>query len=161
VSRERQTTDIKRFEIMPTIAKRTVPIEHMMILSTKSFTDVRAALERTVPQLDPTVLKLLANEDVERVNSIKESGPELSIFLVRDHGALLQIAGRPRKALQYDIGNPITASLIGINLRRRFIHRSAWCSTRTTTDVASSNTTNHLPHSASSTMNKFPLSHAG
>lgn len=97
---------------MPTIAKRTVPIEHMMIRSTKSFTDVRAALERTVPQLDLTVLELLANEDVERVNSIKENGPELSIFLVRDHGALLQIAGRPRKALQYDIGNPITASLM-------------------------------------------------
>jgi len=46
--------------------------------------DVRAALERSVPQLDPTVLKLLANEDVERVNSIKESGLELSIFLVGD-----------------------------------------------------------------------------
>jgi uncharacterized protein (DUF302 family) len=160
VSRERQTTDIKGFEIMPTIAKRTVPIEHMMILSTKSFTDVRAALERTVPQLDPTVLKLLANEDVERVNSIKESGPELSIFLVRDHGALLQIAGRPRKALQYDIGNPITASL----MTRHQLAAALYPPIRVVLyedDNASSNTTNHLPHSASSTMNKFPLSHAG
>jgi uncharacterized protein (DUF302 family) len=72
----------------------------------------RAALERTVPQLDPTVLEVLANGDVERANSVKENGPELSIFLSRDHGALLQIAGRPRKAMQYDIGNPITASLM-------------------------------------------------
>jgi hypothetical protein len=54
----------------------------------------------------------LANGDVERANSVKENGPELSIFLTRDHGALLQIAGQPRKALQYDIGNPITASLM-------------------------------------------------
>jgi len=46
------------------------------------------------------------------VNSVRENGPELSIFLSRDHGALLQIAGRPQKALQYDIGNPITASLM-------------------------------------------------
>ena len=97
---------------MPTIAKRTVPIEHITIQSSKSFVDVRAALERTVPSLDPTILKLLANGDVERANSVKENGPELSIFLTRDHGALLQIAGRPRKALQYDIGNPITASLM-------------------------------------------------
>ena len=97
---------------MPTIAKRTVSIEHITIESTKSFMDVRTALERTVPQLDPTVLELLANGDVERANSLKESGLELSIFLSRDHGALLQIAGRPRKALQYDIGNPITATLM-------------------------------------------------
>jgi uncharacterized protein (DUF302 family) len=97
---------------MPTIATRTVSIEHVRIPSAKSFTDVRALLEKSVPELDPTVLQLLANGDVDRVNSIKEHGPELSIFLVRDHGALLQIAGRPRQALQYDIGNPITASLM-------------------------------------------------
>jgi len=96
---------------MPTIAKRTVPIEHIRIQSTKSFIDVRAALERTVPQLDLTVLELLANGDVERANSVKENGPELSIFLTRDHGALLQIAGRPRKALQYDIGNQLRLRL--------------------------------------------------
>jgi hypothetical protein len=41
----------------------------------------------------------------------KEQRPELSIFLVRDHGALLKIAGKARNALQYDIGNPLTASL--------------------------------------------------
>jgi hypothetical protein len=37
-------------------------------------------------------------------------GAELVIFLKRDHGALLQITGRPRKALQYEIGNAITAT---------------------------------------------------
>jgi hypothetical protein len=87
------------FEIMPTIAKRTVPIEHMRIQSAKSFIDVRAALERTVPQLDPTVLRLLVNGDVERVNSVKENGPELSIFLTRDHGALCKSwAGHGRRS---------------------------------------------------------------
>jgi uncharacterized protein (DUF302 family) len=34
------------------------------------------------------------------------------IFLVRDHGAILRIAGKTPNALQYDIGNPITASLM-------------------------------------------------
>jgi hypothetical protein len=73
-----------------------------------------------VPQLDPTILKLLANGDVERANSVKESGPELSIFLTRDHGALLQIAGRPRKALQS------LAPTLALEFRNFFI---PWCST--------------------------------
>jgi Domain of unknown function DUF302 len=37
-------------------------------------------------------------------------GAQLFIFLKRDHGALLQVTGRPRNALQYEIGNPHTAS---------------------------------------------------
>ena len=31
------------------------------------------------------------------------------VFLKRDHGALVQVTGRPAKALQYEIGNPLTA----------------------------------------------------
>ena len=36
----------------------------------------------------------------------------LSIFANRNHGALLAIAGLKRQAIQYDIGNPLTASLM-------------------------------------------------
>ncbi len=39
-----------------------------------------------------------------------ERGSELFIFLKRDHGALLQLTGRSRKAMQYEIGNPLTAT---------------------------------------------------
>ena len=94
------------------MTKHTIGVEHIRIESKKSFADVRAALERDVPQLDPTLVKALANGDVERANREKEQGPELSIFQVRDHGALLAIAGKPRNALQYEIGNPVTASLM-------------------------------------------------
>ena len=73
---------------------------------------MRAALERSVPHLDPGLVKALAGADVERVDREKKEGPELSIFVVRDHGALLKIAGKARNALQYDIGNPVTASLM-------------------------------------------------
>jgi uncharacterized protein (DUF302 family) len=96
----------------PTITSRITTAEHIRIESSKPFRDVCAALERAVPPLDPGILKLLAIGDIERVDDEREHGPELSIFLVRDHGALLQIAGRARNALQYDIGNPITASLM-------------------------------------------------
>jgi uncharacterized protein (DUF302 family) len=39
-----------------------------------------------------------------------KAGPELAIFLSRDHGSLLRITGHARKAVQFDIGNPLTAS---------------------------------------------------
>jgi len=94
------------------MTKNTIIVEHIRIESAKSFADVRAALERNVPQLDPHVVKALVDGEVERVDREKEQGPELSIFQVRDHGALLKIAGKARNALRYDIGNPITASLM-------------------------------------------------
>jgi Domain of unknown function DUF302 len=96
----------------PIMIKRTVAVEHIHIESAKSFADVRAALERSVPHLDPGLVKALADGDVERADREKEEGPELSIFQVRDHGAMLEIAGGARNALQYDIGNPVTASLM-------------------------------------------------
>jgi uncharacterized protein (DUF302 family) len=39
-----------------------------------------------------------------------EALADLSIFLTRDHGELLRIDGQSRKALQYEIGNPLIAS---------------------------------------------------
>ena len=90
--------------------KQTIVVEHIRIESAKSFADVRAALERSVPRLDPGLVKALDDGDVERADREKKEGPELSIFQVRDHGTLLKIAGKARNALQYDIGNPLTAS---------------------------------------------------
>jgi hypothetical protein len=96
----------------PIMIKRTVAVEHIHIESAKSFADVRAGLERSVPHLDPGLVKALADGDVERADREKEEGPELSIFQVRDHGALLKITGKARNTFQYDIGNPVTASLM-------------------------------------------------
>jgi hypothetical protein len=96
----------------PTLTSRTVTVEHIRIESSRPFAEVRAALESAVPPFDPELLERLAAGDFARVNREREEGPELSIFLIRDHGALLRIAGRARNARQYDIGNPITASLM-------------------------------------------------
>jgi len=90
--------------------KQAIAVEHVKIESSKSFAAVRAALERSLPSLDPSIVKALADGDVERADREKNEGPELSIFQVRDHGALLKIVGEARSALQYDIGNPVTAS---------------------------------------------------
>ena len=94
------------------ITKHSIEVEHIQIESPKSFADVRAALERNVPQLDPTLVKALTAGDAARANREKDQGPELFIFQVRDHGVLLAIAGKACNALQYEIGNPLTATLM-------------------------------------------------
>jgi len=93
----------------PVVTRQVRQVEHVRIDSTKTFTQVEAALEGAIPQLDPAIAAALANGEEARAKEL-ERGAELFIFLKRDHGALLQITGRPRKALQYEIGNPLTAT---------------------------------------------------
>ena len=85
-------------------------VKHVKVESTRSFESARHAFESIIPKLDPSVLALLSEGHAERAKSLLESGPELSIFQSRDHGGVLQMAGLFRKALQYDVGNPLTAS---------------------------------------------------
>jgi hypothetical protein len=91
------------------VTRRVLQVEHVRIDSTKTFADVEAALDSALPHLDPAISAALAHGDEQRAKEL-ERGSELFIFLKRDHGALLQITGRPRKALQYEIGNPLTAT---------------------------------------------------
>ena len=88
----------------------TIQVEHVIIRSTNSFADVRAKLEQSLPQLNPEITSLVVSGDTERLQEKLEAGPELAIFLFRDHGSLLRITGHARKAVQYEIGNPLTAS---------------------------------------------------
>ena len=90
------------------ITSQTIAVEHISISSERSFAEVRRKLEGTVPKLDTGIAEALRSDDQERVKDYEDNGPRLSIFGERDHGALLQIAGRRRDAVQYDIGNPLT-----------------------------------------------------
>jgi hypothetical protein len=92
------------------VTSRTIPVEHIRIASQRPFAEVRGKLEASVPQLDPSVAEALARGDQKRAQDYDENGPKLSIFLAREHGALLQIAGGKRNAVQYEIGNPLTAT---------------------------------------------------
>jgi len=88
----------------------TIAVEHIRISSEQSFADVRRRLEVTLPKLDAGIAEVLRIGDQKRAKDYEEDGPKLSIFEERDHGALLQTFGRKRNALQYEIGNPLTAS---------------------------------------------------
>jgi uncharacterized protein (DUF302 family) len=98
-------------ELTPvTTTTRTIQVEHIIIRSTKSFAEVRATLEHSLPKLNPEITSLMASGDAKQLQEKLEAGPELAIFLSRDHGGLLRITGHARKAVQYEIGNPLTAS---------------------------------------------------
>ena len=78
--------------------------------STRDFAEVRANLESSVPKLEKSIARFLATGDLEHLKVKLAEGPELAIFLSRDHGTLLGVAGQARRAVQYEIGNPLTAS---------------------------------------------------
>ena len=93
----------------PKVTARSIAIDHIKLECEKSFEDVRTTLVTILPQLDPAIPEMLRKGDRERTDWERAHGPKLWIFLARDHGILLQVAGAPRKAIQYEIGNPITA----------------------------------------------------
>jgi uncharacterized protein (DUF302 family) len=104
------SSDATKEQTPVTTTTRTIQVEHVTLRSTKRFADVRAKLERSLPQLNPEIPSLMASGDTKRLQEKLEAGPEIAIFLSRDHGGLLRITGQPRKAVQYEIGNPLTAS---------------------------------------------------
>lgn len=89
---------------------KTIAIEHATVHSKKPFDAVKTKLERTITRIDDGIFTLLRYGEGVRALRELEALPTLSIFGFRDHGALLQIAGLKRRAIQYDIGNPLTAS---------------------------------------------------
>jgi hypothetical protein len=93
-----------------TISQRKISVDHIRIECSAKLEDVKATLEKLVPQLDPSIAEMLRNRDREKVEWLQDHGPKLFLFLIRNHGSLLEIVGRPRKAYQYEIGNQITAS---------------------------------------------------
>src|SRR5882724_7081896 len=83
---------------------KTIAVEHIRIASQRPFAEVRAALESNLSKLDASIAAALHSGDGNRAREYEASGPKLSIFLERDHGSLLEIAGGLRNAIQYDIG---------------------------------------------------------
>jgi len=58
-----------------------------------------------------TEIPLLLSDGVtERLKQHLDAAPELSMFLKRDHGLLVGLHNKVRDAVQYEIGNPLTAS---------------------------------------------------
>lgn len=89
---------------------KTISVEHVTIRSKNSFDKVKAKLESLVPRIDDGIFTLLRYGESVRALKELEASATLSIFGFRDHGAALTVAGLERRAIQYDIGNPLTAT---------------------------------------------------
>ena len=94
------------------ISRTTIEIVHVVIESDKPSVDVRASLEKLIPPIDKEIPLLVGDGITDRLKQRLEAAPELSIFFKRDHGALLGLYGQARDAVQYEIGNPLTASMM-------------------------------------------------
>jgi len=87
--------------------------EHVCLTTNKPFEQVAIALVRQLGRFDPEVVGLaIATGDrqkaIAHVNAM--AGPSgLMLFGTSDHGSLLNLVDRPRKAIQYVVGNPAIA----------------------------------------------------
>jgi hypothetical protein len=93
-----------------TVSTRSYTNEHVTIRSPKPFAETQAKLHSLVPRIDDGIFTLLRYGEADRALRELEASANLLIFGFRDHGALLAIAGQKRQSIQYDIGNPLTAS---------------------------------------------------
>lgn len=88
-------------------------INHVRVHSQRSFAEVKKTLETVLKRLTEQVAAALgrgdvaaAREELERIE--KPTG--LSILYQLDHGGALMLRGGARQAIQYGIGNVLTAT---------------------------------------------------
>jgi hypothetical protein len=59
--------------------------------------------------LRPEMSEILARGQNEKVTIARRDWPKLWLFVMRNHGQLTAADGLASKAMQYEIGNPLTA----------------------------------------------------
>lgn len=94
------------------ISERIIKVEHVTVVAHSTFEQFTKHLEGMIGRFDPSVMVNVEKDPKLVVKQLEamEGEQGLMLFGVQDHGKLLNIAGAPRKAIQYYIGNPIIAS---------------------------------------------------
>ena len=95
------------------VSDKVISITHRTIASKRSFADSKAALEVAIPALNNTFRTFLSAGDTAGALAALQALPTLSNFILppRDFGQLVTVQGQTgKKAVQYEIGNPYTAS---------------------------------------------------
>jgi uncharacterized protein (DUF302 family) len=97
----------------PMDESRFITVEHVRLTSHKPFGEVAAAFEARLGKFDPEIYKDLAeggDPKAARTRIERMAGPSgFMLFEKNDHGHLLRIVGKARKAVQYVVGNPLFA----------------------------------------------------
>jgi len=94
------------------MSQASISIEHVRLTVDKPFDAFSAAFEGQLGHFEPGAYEELDGGDPQAVKARLESmaGPSgFMLFRTSDHGAILRIVGKPRKAMQYLLGNPLIA----------------------------------------------------
>ncbi len=95
------------------MSQTRIEVEHIRLTVHKSFEDFTAKFEQQLGHFDPDVYKDLEegrDPAVARTRLESMVGPSgFMLFSTSNHGALMRIVGKRRKAIQYLIGNPLFA----------------------------------------------------
>jgi uncharacterized protein (DUF302 family) len=95
------------------MSRSRIEVGHVRLTADKPFEQFTAAFEQQLGRFEPDVYKEFeAGGDPAVVKSRLESMADPSgfmLFQTSNHGALLGIVGKPRKAMQYLLGNPLLA----------------------------------------------------
>ncbi|OAJ55101.1 hypothetical protein A6V36_09015 [Paraburkholderia ginsengiterrae] len=89
-----------------------IEVTHVSLESKVDFDSFTRHLEALLGRFDPTSLKTLVQTDPTAADArlAKMEGDQgLMIFSTTNHGVLLSLAGAPRHAIRYIIGNPRVA----------------------------------------------------
>ena len=90
-----------------------IAVEHVRIVADRPFEKVTETFERETGQYDWAAYQHLNAgadpDDVRAKIKAMEGASGFMLFRTSDHGALLRLAGQKKKALQYLVGNPLSA----------------------------------------------------
>jgi uncharacterized protein (DUF302 family) len=89
-----------------------ISIEHVRLTVDRPFDAFRTAFEGQLGHFHPSAYEALEHGDPQAARARLESmtGPSgFMLFRTSDHGAVLRLVGKPRKAMQYLLGNPLIA----------------------------------------------------
>jgi uncharacterized protein (DUF302 family) len=94
------------------MSQSSISIEHVRLTVSKPFDEFSTAFEGQLGRFDSSVYEELEHGDPQVVRARLESmtGPSgFMLFRTSNHGAILRLVGKPRKAMQYLLGNPLIA----------------------------------------------------
>jgi len=88
-------------------------IDHVCLTADKAFEKFSASLEEQLGRFDSAAYKELekgGDPQVTRASLESMVGPSgFMLFQKHNHGLVLRLVGKPRKAIQYALGNPLFA----------------------------------------------------
>lgn len=93
------------------LSENSVVVTHRQIELQSTYDSFTTKLESTIKFLDAEYAKDVLTDPGKVQSYLKslEGSTGLILFNIQNHGALLNISGKPHKAKQYVIGNPLIA----------------------------------------------------